>query len=128
MSCSITSCNLASVQVSGFRPSDLPGLVGWYKSYGAGNLYTDAGMTTEAVNDGDLIWTWRDLSGLGHPLVQATAAKRPILKLNIRNGNPVVRFDGVSTFMKTTYTLAQPHTRFFALDSTNAANSNVILV
>jgi hypothetical protein len=44
--------------------------------------------------------SWTDLTGNGHHLLQATAAKQPILVLNQLNGFPAVRFDGVDDFMQ----------------------------
>lgn len=67
-----------------WTPARLPGLV----------LWLDAGRITGLV-DGDPVATWSDLSGLGNHATQATASKRPTYKVNIVNGRPVVRFDGV---------------------------------
>jgi hypothetical protein len=53
-----------------------------------------------------------DLSGAGHHLVQATAAKRPLWVPSGSGG--VLRFDGVADFMKAVaFTLDQPEHVFF---------------
>jgi hypothetical protein len=84
----------------GFSPRAIPGLVFW----------VDASYIT-GLNDGDSVTTWSDLSGNGNDATQATAAAKPILKLNIINGRPVVRFDGTDDFLRATFTLNQPFTR-----------------
>lgn len=46
------------------------------------------------LNDGDAVTTWSDASGNARDATQATAAKKPIYKTAIVNGEPIVRFDG----------------------------------
>jgi hypothetical protein len=65
--------------------------------------------------DGDVVQTWKDLSGNGTDLIQNTAANKPIYKTNIVNGKPTVRFDGVASTMPilpgtSITTIAQPFT------------------
>jgi hypothetical protein len=75
--------------------------------------YTDTARTTLAVNDGDAIAGGADLSGVGNHVAQATAAKRPTLKLGILNGKPGFLFDGVDDFLSNTSlvaTYSQPST------------------
>lgn len=66
-----------------FAPSDISGLKIWLKA--------DAGAGS---SDGDAVGTWTDQSGTSHSFTQATGGKKPTYKVNIRNGLPVVRFDG----------------------------------
>lgn len=66
-----------------FLPTDLSGLVLWLRA-----------DTIADRLDGDTVQTWKDESGQGNHMTQATAAKRPIYKTGIVNGKPVVRFDG----------------------------------
>lgn len=73
-----------------FQPSDLTGLKLWLKA--------DA---ITGLNDGDSVTTWNDSSGLSNNAAQGTAANKPVYKTNIRNGNPVVRFDGSNDFLLT---------------------------
>lgn len=79
---------------SGFLPSQLAGLVAWYKA------------DSLTANDGDLIATWADQSGNGNTLTQATDAAKPVYKVNVQNGQPVLRFDGVDDWMTTTASFA----------------------
>ena len=76
----------------GFSPSDVAGLVGWYKADGV--LWQDSARTTPAVSDADPVGAWDDASSVGAHLLQATAGLRPLLKLAIQNGRNVIRFDG----------------------------------
>ncbi len=66
-----------------FSPSDISGLKIWLKA--------DAGAGS---SDNDPVGTWTDQSGTSHDFTQATSGKKPLYKVNIRNGLPVVRFDG----------------------------------
>lgn len=50
-------------------------------------------------NDGDSIALWPDASGNGNDATQSTEINRPIYKTSIKNGKPVVRFDGSNDFM-----------------------------
>lgn len=67
----------------GVSPLQLPGLVAWY----------DASQIT-GLSDGEAVAQWNDVSGNGNHLTQGTAGFRPIYKVSIVNGLPVVRFDG----------------------------------
>lgn len=76
-----------------FSPSSLASLTAWYKA--DGTLWQDAGRTTPASADGDLVGSWDDASASGLHISQAGTA-RPTLKTNIVNGKPVLRFDGTN--------------------------------
>ena len=52
------------------------------------------------LNDGDLVSSWLDQSGNAFNF-SASGSARPTYKTNIQNGNPVVRFNGTSTYMST---------------------------
>ena len=53
------------------------------------------------LNDGDAITTWEDSSPNNNDATQGTAANKPIYKVSILNGKPVVRFDGSNDYMQT---------------------------
>lgn len=72
-------------------------LAQWYRS--DMGLYKDAGKTTPATADDDLVYTWDNLV-TGNDLVQATEASR--FKLKIVAGAHFVRNDGSDDFMTTT--------------------------
>lgn len=109
---------LASSRSLGISPIDLGTLILWCSADGP--LYTDSALTTIAVNDGDRVGGWKDMSGGSNNLLQATSSKRATLKLNIQNGYPVVRFDGVTQFLSSLFTTtAQPVTVFLACKQTS---------
>lgn len=88
-----------------FLPTDVPNLA----------LWLDASRITGLV-DGDPVANWSDLSGQGRDATQGTGAARPTYKVAILNGKPVVRFDGVDDYLKTSaFTLNQPTHVFIVL-------------
>lgn len=87
-----------------FSPLDLSPFV-WLKA-DAGTFQTDGGSAATA--DTDPVGQLRDQSGNGRHVTAAGGA-RPLLKLNIQNGLPVVRFDGTDDLMTSAaFTLNQP--------------------
>jgi len=75
-----------------FSPDDLSDLLLWVKS--DAGLFQVSGCTTAAVSDTDPVGCWEDQSSNGNHIIQATASKRPQLKLAIQNSMDVIRFDG----------------------------------
>lgn len=85
-----------------FRPETLPGCVARYQPHSPLNVLNGSGISQLT-----------DLTGLGHHLLQATAASQPLLSTvaDGLNGHRVAVFDGVDDFMKTlTFPLVQPTT------------------
>lgn len=110
---------------SAFDPLSLsPAL--WLKA--DAGLYTTSGGSTPATADGDPVGRWEDQSGNSRHLLQATAGLRPTLKLAIKNSRSVVRFDGLDDWMRASFTLNQPHTRFivFKFRSTPAGGVGAV--
>lgn len=70
--------------------TDIPNLKAWYDA------------TTLTGADGSSVSSWLDQSGNEAHMFQGTSAAQPILKTNILNGRPVVRFDGVDDFLNMT--------------------------
>lgn len=72
-------------------------LSAWYRA--------DRGVRTAGgalAVDNDPVAQWDDYSPNQRHQLQATTAARPTFKTNIRNGQPVVRFDGVDDFLEAT--------------------------
>jgi hypothetical protein len=46
------------------------------------------------LSDGTAVSSWTDISGNGFNAAQATGGQQPVFKTAIRNGKPIVRFDG----------------------------------
>ncbi len=70
-------------------PLALSGLVAWWDASSIG------------LADGTAVDTWADSSGNGFTLT-GTLTARPVYKTNIKNGLPVVRFDGSNDVMTNT--------------------------
>ena len=83
-------------------------------------LYPDVGLyqnlagTTPAVSDGDVVGNWTNQGSDASAFVQNTADYMPLLKLNIVNGQSVLRFDGVNDYLVGSFTggISQPSTLF----------------
>jgi hypothetical protein len=103
---------------SAFSPAQIAGMLEWLDA--TWTLWKDSAGMTAATEDGDPVGRWTDRSVNGTNATQATDAKRPTLKLNVQNGNPVVRYDGVDDFLAAALTTAQPITLFVVAKS--AAN------
>jgi hypothetical protein len=73
-----------------FDPASISGLTLWLKADAIAGL-----------SDGDPVGTWADASGNGNDAVQATESFKPTYKINLVNGLPVVRFDGVDDLLTT---------------------------
>lgn len=94
-----------------FRPNQIANLDVWLRA------------DTVVGNDGDAIGTWTDESGAGHNATQATGTKQPLLKTNIINGKPVLRFDGSDDYLSGTVTASTVKTLFIVAKKRTAANT-----
>lgn len=102
----------------------LPMLYGVGAGRGARRLWTPALLASltcwlkadaiTGLNDGDAVATWTDVSAGSHSVTQGTPLNRPVYKVNIVNGKPVVRFNGATpTWLATgAFTFNQPATVF----------------
>ena len=97
-----------------FTPKSIPGLKLWLK----------ADAITGLV-DNDPVGTWPDVSGNGNDAIQLTAAQKPLYKIAILNGYPVVRFDGVDDFCQAAGlgTIVQPLTIVMVVLTTSTATN-----
>jgi hypothetical protein len=102
-----------------FSPADISGLKLWLKA--DGTLWQDSARTTPASADGDPVGAWDDASGEGNHVLQTTNGLRPLLKINIVNGEPAVLFDGSDDYLDGSYAAAvpQPRTLFLVVRSAN---------
>jgi hypothetical protein len=93
--------------IKAWSPLEIKGGAGlWLDASQPGTLFQDSALTTPALSDADPVGGWKDKSGRGFDVIQATAGLRPLLKLNRLNGRPSILFDGVDdTLRKTTTTL-----------------------
>lgn len=81
--------------VSVFNPARAPGLVVDWDFSNPAKLFTDSG-TTPVSADGDVVGQINDGSGNGYHLRQTDGTKKGLYKVNIVNGKPIVRLDGVN--------------------------------
>jgi hypothetical protein len=73
-----------------------------------------------AVSDGQSVTSWTDASSGGHNV--AAGATAPILKANIANGKPVVRFAAATSQMaSTSFGMTGPYTTFFVMQKAPGA-------
>lgn len=76
------------------------GLVAWYDASDFSTLWQDSSRTVRAQANADVIGAWDDKSGNARHLIQATTANKPTLRLNVKNGKPVIRFDGTDDTLR----------------------------
>jgi hypothetical protein len=99
---------------SGFSPTRLSGLFGWY----------DASVVS-SVNIQTGVQSWGDLAGRMGAAIQNTTNDQPAYGSVTLNGKPTITFDGTSDFLRTgTFTLAQPY-MMFAVYRFEGASLNV---
>lgn len=127
MSFLIDSARLAAGGGGAFSPADVSGLIFWLEA--DGTLWQDSGRTTPAISDGDPVGSWDDASGNGNHVTQGTSGNRPLLKLSIQNGKPVLRFDGSNdVLVKAALTLADAGLSVFVVGKLTASGSYPHLV
>lgn len=76
---------------SQFNPTQIAGLQLWLDGSDLATLYQSNGGSL-AANDGDPVGYWLDKSGNGRHVAQSSGVNKPTVRLNIKNGLPVVRF------------------------------------
>lgn len=75
-----------------WSPARVEGLALWLDASDSSTLFQDSAATIPAVADGDFVGLWADKSNNNRNAFQTVSAERPALRLNVRNGLPVVRF------------------------------------
>jgi hypothetical protein len=94
-----------------FKPTSISGLKYWFDTSDLSTLFKDSALTIPAILDSDLIGGWKDKSGNLYHATQAVDGNKPVVKLSIKNGLPIIRFDGVNDFLDTSGAiLTQPTT------------------
>jgi hypothetical protein len=69
-------------------------MLGWWRA--DAGVYQNTPGTTAASADADPVREWQDQSGLGNHAVAGADGNRPLLKLNIQNSKPVLRFNSAN--------------------------------
>lgn len=108
-----------------FDPTVVPNLKADYDFSDPSVLFTDTGLTTPVVNDGDAIAGFRDKSSIAWNATQATGAKKPVYKVNVQNGRSVARItNGTSGLTSVAKSLvAQPVTIVALFKQTSKATA-----
>lgn len=86
--------SLATLAFNPNFPSTIPNLLAWWRA--------DSFSLADGTAIGGAGNEWIDQSGNANHLTQGTAANRPVFKVNIVNGQPVIRFDGINDFLSMT--------------------------
>ena len=107
-----------------FDPTTIPGCAIWLRS--DMGVYEDQAKTTPATDDGDVVGAWEDQSGNAHDALQPTTSKKPLLKLNIVNGHPAIRFDGADDWLGNTDLNEEQANMMFFVYSNTGNDSTVI--
>lgn len=103
----------------------VPGLKLWLRAdHGTYQDRTGASAATVAVADGDPVGTWRDCSPSQTQWINGSDAKRPTLKLAVRNGLPALRFDATDDEFTCTLNLSGSLTVFCALSTSGLGQNN----
>lgn len=104
----------------------ITGLALWLDASDAATLFQDSAGTTPATADADPIGKWADKSGNGKHVTQGTTANKPTLKLAIKNGLPVVRFDGGDVLSSALVTASTAWTVIVAAEVRTGSNRTLI--
>jgi hypothetical protein len=88
----------ASSSVTPFAPTSIAGLQLWLDASDAGSLFDATSGGSLVAADGGVA-RWEDKSGNGRHATQSTSGSRPLRKTGIKNGLPVLRFDGSNDLM-----------------------------
>jgi hypothetical protein len=91
-------------------------------------LYFDS-RRIYGLSDGTGVQTWDDLSTNANNATQATSGNRPLYKVNIQGGNPMLLFDNSNDYLRcsNTATLGSASTQVY-LFKLSSASSNVDVV
>jgi hypothetical protein len=106
-------------------PYGIPGAFAWYKA--DAETFQDSALTTPAVLDTAPVGGWKDQTGLTHHQLQATSTRRPTLRLAVKNGLAVVRFDGVDDYTKALFTLSTVYHIFLVVKETTWVLNGILV-
>ncbi len=82
---------------------------------------------TAVIHVGGVVSQWNDVSGNGLSLAQIAGSAQPTLVTGLINGQPGIRFDGVSDYLETSYNAslnASAHTVLLVTRVTGGASSS----
>jgi hypothetical protein len=116
---------------SSFSPLSIPGLLLWAESRDTATLFQNSNGTTAAAADTNPVGYWRDKSGNGYNVLQATANRRPTRTDNALNSEPGILFDGLTDgtgdVMGVNFTASGAQTRFVVFKMNTVEASKTIV-
>jgi hypothetical protein len=88
-------------------------------------VWLDPTYGLDVQADGDPIGSWADRMGRV-TVVQGTTAKKPTLKLNIKNGMPVIRCDGANDFLQGAMSILSQPFHMFVVTQSNVVGAQTV--
>lgn len=105
-----------------WNPSRISNLQLWLDASDPSTLLQSSGGSLASA-DGDPVGQWLDKSGNLRHAVQSSGTNKPALKLSVKNGKSVLRFDGVNDSLNiSTISIAQPFHVFFVCTPSSVGN------
>ncbi len=106
---------VATPALGAFNPLSLSPVM-WLDASDANGLYDELIGGAPVAADGPIA-RWQDKSGAGHHAMQGGLSARPVKKLGMLNGLPVVRFNGIDQLMGHQYSVVGDATIFMVVRS-----------
>lgn len=107
------------------NPGAIANIFAWYKA--DTGTYQDTGLSIPATANNDPVGGWQDQSGNANHMLQSTAGNRPLLKTNILNSLPGIRWDAVDDSLSAGNVLASATTlTIFVVSNTTNTGSEML--
>jgi hypothetical protein len=88
-------------------------------------LYDATSGGSLVTADGSAVARWEDQSGNSNHATQSTSSERPVLKTNIKNGLPIIRFDSDSMIFTSSIARSE-YSVFIVCANSDATNGSII--
>jgi hypothetical protein len=96
---------------SSFTPASISGLQLWLDAADASTIFDATSGGLNFLADNSQVARWEDKSSNNRHLYQPITNARPVLKTGIKNGNNVIRFDGLNDLLSSSFqTILTPYT------------------
>lgn len=89
-------------------------------------VYQDNTCTTPATANNDVVGCWKDQSGNGNNVVQATTSLKPLYKTGLKNGYGGIVCDGVDDYLQKAFAWSQPEHYFVAFKWVGDSQSRIL--
>lgn len=110
-------------------PTDYSNLLYWLDAQDLTTLFQNSALSTPVAANNDPVGGWKDKSGNGFHLTQATNGFRPLYKTSGINGLPAVLSDGTDDFLRNTNatTYSGPFTVYAILKPADVSRAHPFL-